>query len=290
MKPLVSVLTPSFNQATWLSDNLRSVASQTYRPIEHIVMDGGSTDGSVDILKQHARPELSWRSEPDTGQSHALNKAFERSRGEVIGWLNSDDAYCDRRTVEWMVGLFEKYPNVDVAYGYALLVDEINTVLQVIGSPPFSRRLLHAVNYIYQPTVFLRRRAVEAEATFVRQDLRFVMDRDLWLRLSKRCRFRRLARPVAVDRHQRYRKVASADFLTEAKRFDESNGIQNSVGARLLSTVAGLYMRAAGLPSILFLPWQVQQAIRLRVPPLMERAWRQGAVRRREFAYAPEDH
>ena len=251
-------------------------------------MDGGSTDGSVEILEQHARPELIWRSEPDSGQSHALNKAFNESRGEIIGWLNSDDAYCDRRTVEWMVAVFLKHPDVDVAYGYALLVDEVNTVLQVIGSPPFSRRLLEAVNYIYQPTVFVRRSALESEATFVRDDLRFVMDRDLWLRLSTRCRFRRLPRPVAIDRHQRYRKVASAAFLAEAKHFDESVGIVRSSSSRVLATLTGVYMRVAGMTTMVLLPWQVDPAIALRIPPFPERAWRQAAVRRRQFAYSPE--
>jgi len=251
-------------------------------------MDGGSTDGSVGILEQEARPELLWRSEPDSGQSHALNKAFNESRGEIIGWLNSDDAYCDRRTVEWMVRIFQGNPDVDVAYGYALLVDEVNTVLQVIASPPFSRRLLKAVHYIYQPTVFVRRRALERETAFVRNDLRFVMDRDLWLRLSTRCRFYCLSRPVAIDRHQRSRKVASAAFLVEAKHFNDSIGITRSSRSHILATLAGAYMRVAGMPAMMLLPWQVDAAIALRFPPFLERAWRQAAVRRRRFAYAPD--
>ena len=251
-------------------------------------MDGGSTDGSVEILERHVGPELVWRSEPDSGQSHALNKAFSQCRGELIGWLNSDDAYCDRRTVEWMVGLFQAHPDVDVAYGYALLVDEVNTVLQVIGSPPFSRRLLQAVNYIYQPTVFLRRQALEGEGAFVREDLRYVMDRDLWLRLSTRCRFHRLARPVAIDRHQRHRKVMSAGYFAEATRFDESVGIARTASSRALAILTGLYMRVAGATTIVLLPWQVDPAISLRIPPLRERAWRQAAVRRHQFAYRPD--
>lgn len=287
MRRLVSVLTPSFNQSAWLPDNLRSVATQTHLPIEHIVMDGGSTDGSVEILERESRPGLIWRSEQDSGQSHALNKAFSESQGEIIGWLNSDDAYCDRRTVEWMVAIFQRHPEVDVAYGYALLVDEVNTVLQVIGSPSFSRRLLLAVNYIYQPTVFVRRRALEAEPTFVRQDLRYVMDRDLWLRLSTQRRFYRLARPVAIDRHQRYRKVASAAFLAEARMFNESIGTGRSARSRIMATLAGSYMRVAGFATMILLPWQVEPAISLRIPPLIERTWRQAAVHRREFAYAP---
>jgi hypothetical protein len=158
----------------------------------------------------------------------------------------------------------------------------------VIASPSFSRGLLQAVNYIYQPTVFIRRSALDHEETFVREDLRFVMDRDLWLRLSMRCRFRRLPRPLAIDRHQRYRKVASSEFLTEAKRFNESVGIKGSAKSRATAALTGVYMRAAGAKTMALLPRQVEPAIRLRIPPLIERMWRQAAVRRSQFGYAAD--
>ncbi|HEY5484813.1 MAG TPA: glycosyltransferase, partial [Propionibacteriaceae bacterium] len=86
--PVVSILTPSFNQASFLTDNLRSVACQTYPRVEHIVMDGGSTDDSAVILSDSGS-EVTWRSEPDEGQADAVNRAFRESRGEIIGWLNS---------------------------------------------------------------------------------------------------------------------------------------------------------------------------------------------------------
>jgi len=92
--PLVSVLTPSYQQARWLGENLGSVACQSYPRIEHVVMDGGSSDGSVELLAS-ASPPVTWESEPDRGQSHALNKAYSASSGEIIGWLNSDDAFWD---------------------------------------------------------------------------------------------------------------------------------------------------------------------------------------------------
>jgi hypothetical protein len=281
-------LTPSFNQAPWLQDNLRSVAAQTYRSIEHVVMDGGSSDGSVDVLVRNTRPGLIWRSEPDSGQSHALNKAFGQSRGEVIGWLNSDDAYCDRRTVEWAVDVFQSHPDVDVVYGFALLVNEVNTVLQVIASPPLSRRMLEAVNYIYQPTAFIRRTALQGPTPFLREDLHYVMDRDLWLRLSPRSRFHRLARPMAIDRHQRQRKVMTADYKAEANRFDAHLGIANSAGSKALAMTVRVYIRVAGLLPMLLLPWQIDEAIALRIPSLPRRVWQQAAVRRRQFTYAPD--
>jgi glycosyltransferase involved in cell wall biosynthesis len=120
-RPLVSVLTPSFNQAAWIGDNLASVACQTYPHIEHIVMDGGSTDGTAELLAA-AGPAVHWRSEPDSGQAHAINKAFSESRGEIIGWINSDDAYVDCRVIEDVVSYFERHPRVDVVYGHAAQV------------------------------------------------------------------------------------------------------------------------------------------------------------------------
>ena len=135
-KPLVSILTPSFNQRRWLVETLGSVARQTYPHLEHVVVDGGSTDGSIDLLRE-GLPAGSWISEPDGGQSEALNKAFERSRGEVIGWLNSDDAYLFDDAVESVVEYFQANPGIDVVYGHAALVSETGRLLHVMWTPPF---------------------------------------------------------------------------------------------------------------------------------------------------------
>jgi len=205
-RPLVSILTPSLNQAAWLPDNLRSVARQTYPSIEQIVIDGGSSDDSVGVLHRLAGPHVHWQSEPDRGQSHAINKAFARASGEITGWLNSDDAYFDRRAVEWAVGLFAKRPDVDVVYGHAALVNADGLILQAMWSPPFSYALLRSFNFIIQPTVFLRRRAIAGSA-LVDEGYESSMDRELWLRLGRQVRFARVPRILAIDRHQPGRKV-----------------------------------------------------------------------------------
>jgi glycosyltransferase involved in cell wall biosynthesis len=203
-EPLVSVLTPSFNQRRWLGDNLESVARQTYPRIEHLVMDGGSTDGSVEVLRA-AGETIRWRSEPDRGQSHALNKAFADSRGEIIGWLNSDDAYFYVDAVTDAVAIFRANPGIDVVYGHAALVNARGLILQMIWVPVFSELVLRWHNFIIQPAAFIRRSALDGE--LVNERYEFAMDAELWVRLaSKGCAFSRLDRVVAIDRQQPLRK------------------------------------------------------------------------------------
>ena len=211
--PLVSVLTPSFNQARWLGDNLRSVDRQTYPAIEHIVMDGGSTDGTLDILCA-ASERVQWRSEPDRGQSHALNKAFAQAGGDIIGWLNSDDAYFGIDAVASAVGFFARHPEVDVVYGHAALVNADGLILHMIWSPPFSSRFLRLHNFIIQPAAFIRRSALGD--AIVDEAYDSAMDRELWLRLSRDHRFARLDRVLAIDRHHLERKTHTRPDLAQA--------------------------------------------------------------------------
>ena len=226
--PLVSVLTPSFGQARWLEDNLRSVEQQTYPAIEHIVADGGSTDGSVDILRKHSRDGLSWVSEPDRGQSDAINRAFARSSGEIIGWLNSDDAYFGPTAVEDAVALFLAHPSVAVVYGHALLVNAEGRVLQTLWAPPFDRTLLRIHDFIVQPAAFVRRSAVGPELVDPSYD--FTMDYELFLRLARSRTFKRLDRLVAIDRHHPARKsytmpeTWAADNARLARRYGIARG------------------------------------------------------------------
>jgi glycosyltransferase involved in cell wall biosynthesis len=211
--PLVSILTPSFNQGQFLGDCLASVATQTYPRIEHIVCDGGSTDGTLDVLER-AGSHVLWVSEPDRGQSQALNKAFRLSSGSILGWLNSDDAYFGPTAVADAVDLFERRPEVDVVYGHSALVNADGLILHLLWSPPFSYRLLHTTNFIIQPTVFIRRAAVQE--TLVDESYDHSMDRELWLRLGRRVRFARLDGVVAIDRHHENRKVYTRTDLARA--------------------------------------------------------------------------
>jgi glycosyltransferase involved in cell wall biosynthesis len=283
-RPLVSVLTPSFNQREFIADCLESVSRQTYQPIEHIVCDGGSTDGTLDLLRA-ASDRVRWVSEADSGQADALNKAFALSKGEIIGWLNSDDAYVDRRAVAWSVALLETEPHVDVVFGHALLINETNRALQVLGAPPFSPRLYEVLHYIVQPTVFIRRSALEREPVFVREDLRYVIDRDLFFRLSRRSRFGRVGHVLAADRHQRARKVLDRAFELEAAAFERSIGGSSSISVRLVRRWLRILIRAFGIVPMLTLPSAVVEAVPLDVPPLHERLRLQLLTARRDMPF-----
>jgi len=226
--PLVSILTPSYNQAAWLGDNLRSVACQTYPRIEHIVMDGGSTDGSVEILEA-AGDAVTWRSEADEGQSQAINKAFTASSGEIIGWINSDDAYFDCRVIEDVVAHFEAHPEVDVVYGHGAQTTAEGALIQILWAPPFSGELLRTTNVISQPATFVRRRVLSEP--MLDESFHFTMDYELWLRLEAAgARFARIPRVTAIDRHQADRKsstildVHESDRQRLAERYDTRFG------------------------------------------------------------------
>jgi glycosyltransferase involved in cell wall biosynthesis len=253
--PLVSILTPSFNQAEWLSDNLRSVACQTYGAIEHVVMDGGSTDGSVGILEA-AGETVRWRSESDKGQADAINKAFRESRGEIIGWINSDDAYFDCGVVEAVVAFFAEHPEVDVVYGHGVQTTQDGAIIQVFRASAPDATLLRTVDTITQPTAFIRRRVLADP--MLDDSYHFAMDYELWLRLeSSGSRFARIDRFIAIDRQQAARKsstikdVLAADLqrlaATYATRFGpEWDSVrsryyvtQRIVGALLIPRIKG---------------------------------------------------
>jgi glycosyltransferase involved in cell wall biosynthesis len=245
-QPLVSVLTPSFNQARWLEDNLRSVRCQTYQNVEHIVMDGGSDDDSRALLED-AGPRVRWKSEPDRGQSHALNKAFAESTGEIIGWVNSDDAYFDCRVLEDVVGFFNRNPRTDVLYGHAASVNADGRILHYYWAPPFRVQLLRLYDYIVQPAVFCRRRALGDG--LVDESLEFAMDYELWLRLAQHRKFARFDRVIAIDRVQPERKCLTFPQLgiSETQRLGGEYGAMTSSAARTLAAVHHIYCRLRGV-------------------------------------------
>jgi glycosyltransferase involved in cell wall biosynthesis len=281
--PLVSILTPSRNQAAWLEDNLRSVASQTYPNIEHVVMDGASTDTSAEILKA-AGPNVRWRSEPDSGQSDALNKAFQESRGDLIGWLNSDDAYFRRDAVALAVDAFHRNPGAGLVYGHAALVNAAGEVLQAMWSPPNARQMIRFHDFVVQPTVFLRRSLLGE--LLVDPSYDSTMDWALWLDLSRRTRFIRIDHVLAIDRHQPGRKVITQSEVAdqERARLATEHRLPRGPWVPILRKLLTVLFRLVGVRLLSELR-MTPLAFRGKVPRMRDLAWRQIAVPRKRMTF-----
>jgi glycosyltransferase involved in cell wall biosynthesis len=230
--PLVSVLTTSFNHARYLTECLDSVQAQTYPRVEHIVVDDGSTDGSHETLDR-MRGSLGWTSQDHRGQSAAANRAFAESHGDIIGWLNSDDAYFAPGVIADVVEVFMRRPDVDVVYGHAALVNDEGLLLHLIWVPPFYAKLLQFQSFIVQATTFIRRSALNAK--FLDESYDYAMDRELWLRLARNRKFARLPKVLAIDRHHHNRKSLTMRSVgrLENARLREQYGYVTEYGGAL---------------------------------------------------------
>jgi glycosyltransferase involved in cell wall biosynthesis len=183
--PLVSIITPSYNQADFLEQTILSVLDQDYSNLEYLIVDGGSTDGSLEIIQKYSEKLAWWVSEPDQGQTEAINKGFSKARGEILAWLNSDDTYLPG-TVAEAVNYLNEHPDIGMVYGDANLIDGEG---QVIGKFPArqtdNRRLMNGYVHIPQQSAFFRAK-LWREVGPLDSSFYFAMDYDLWVRLSQR--------------------------------------------------------------------------------------------------------
>lgn len=181
-QPKISIVTPSLDQGRFIEEAIISVLNQGYPNFEHIIIDGGSKDGTLDTLKKY--PHLIWISEPDRGQSDALNKGFSMCSGEIIGWLNADDKYLPG-CFQTVAAYLTNHPEVDIVYGDYRWVDESGQVIQLRRELDFDLFMLKYLHILYIPSTatFFRRKIIDG-GNFLDVRYHYAMDYDFFLRLA----------------------------------------------------------------------------------------------------------
>ncbi len=212
--PLVTVVTPSYNQAEYLEQTIASVLGQDYPNIEYFVVDGGSTDGSLEIIRKYAGQLDWWVSEPDNGQADAINKGFRRAKGKYIAWLNSDDLYLPG-TIRKAVEVLEGDPELGIVYADLLSINARGEHVNTIRYRPFGLEDLLSFSIIGQPTVFMRR-SVQQQAGLLSEEYHFLLDIHLWLRMAAISRLKYVPEPWAAARYH-----PAAKNMSQAGRFGD---------------------------------------------------------------------
>ncbi len=236
--PLISVVTPSYNQAPFLEATIRSVLEQDYEALEYIVVDGGSSDRSVSIIEKYADRLAWWVSEPDLGQTDAINKGFARARGEILAWLNSDDTY-ESGALSEAVAFLQANPQVGMVYGDANFIDARGRVIGRFDARQTDfDRLMRGAVYIPQQAAFFRadlwRQVGPLDPTFY-----FAMDYDLWVRLARLAEIRYL--PGRVWANFRLHGAAKS-IADDARCWPEILRVHRREGGALFSRMRLRYL------------------------------------------------
>ena len=233
MGELISVLIPSFNQAKYIGETLESIRQQEYSPVECIVMDGGSTDDTAAVVGSFGDLVTVFRSEPDEGQSHALNKAIRAARGSILAWQNSDDLFLGRDTFAQAAAILGR-GECDVAYGDTLVVDERSHPTYVrYGLPPRLDLFVNHRMFIANQSAFMRREVIERIGP-VNTSLHYAMDVDFYLRMVLQdLRFRyvpRLWGAYRIHSGTKYGSDQRSRFAVELETVLAQHGVRRSVG------------------------------------------------------------
>lgn len=248
--PKISIVTPSYNQGKFIEETIRSVLLQGYPSVEYTIIDGGSTDNSVEIIKKYQKWLTYWVSEPDKGQSHAINKGFEKATGEIYAWLNSDDTYMPW-AVETAVKYLTENSDVDMIFGDCDIVDEHSHKTGRYPAAEFNLvDLVRGINMIPQPTVFLRRRVID-NVGYLDTNLHLAMDYDFWLRVALRSRivyvpqllanFRLCAGTKTAERQSYWNN----EILYALDKLFSTHALPNEVKALKRKVYVDVHLRAA---------------------------------------------
>lgn len=212
--PLISIITPSYNQADFIEETIQSILSQDYPHKEYIIIDGGSTDETISILKKYNQ-QITWISEKDKGQTDAINKGFRISKGEILCWLNSDDVLLPG-VITKVVECFMTNPKVKLVYGKSYFTDKNGDIIGNYPTEPFNYNRLAIFNFISQPSAFFTRDAFYS-AGELDESLSYTMDYDLWIRIIKNSKAFYLAEYLSNNR-----------LHTASKTMDDIQALPNS--------------------------------------------------------------
>jgi hypothetical protein len=258
--PVVSLVTPSFNQGHYLQRTIESVLTQNYPRLEYIIQDGGSTDDTQAILEQY-RPHLTHvTSMPDKGQADAINKGFKQSSGDIMAWLNSDDLLLPG-TMAYVVNYFQTHPHVDVVYGHRIIVDENDLEIGRWVLPGHDEHVLAWADYVPQETLFWRRRIWEKTGGYLDATYQFAIDWELLLRFQRAgATFVRLPRFLAAFRvHDQQKTSALLDTLgkQEMTRLRTVHHGRQVSPAEVQRNISGYLLRSAWLDRLI--AWGIVQ-------------------------------
>lgn len=216
--PLVSIITPSYNQARFLEQTIQSVLGQDYPRLEYLLVDGASTDGSLEIIQKYTSRLDWWVSEPDHGQAEAINKGLRRAKGEFVAWLNSDDIYLPG-AIARAVSAFEQHPGAGLVFGDVLAIDGQGQITNRLRYGNWSLLDLMSFRVIGQPSIFMRRSVLE-QAGYLDTSYHYLLDHQLWLRMAQLAEICHVPELLSGARfHVESKNVArAAEFGKEAYR------------------------------------------------------------------------
>lgn len=223
--PLVTVVTPSLDQGRFLADAIESVLAQRHEPVEHLIVEGGSTDETPSVLDRYRDQVTVIEERPRLGQAHAVNLGLRTAKGEIVGWLNADDRYVPD-AFETVVHAFAEAPEADVVFGNWEVIDDAGRVVERHrGAPYDTAEQLEGINLVAQPTVFVRRRLFD-RIGYLDETLHYVMDYELWLRASRVTDLRWIDATLAQFRVHDASKTTSQwlSFWPESRRVARAYG------------------------------------------------------------------
>jgi len=264
--PLVSVVTPSYNQGRYIEKTIQSVLNQDYPNLEYIVVDGGSSDNTVEILKQY-EGRLTWISEKDRGQADAINKGFYMAKGEIVAWLNSDDTYLPG-AVHKSVRYFEAHPEVGMLYGEGYHIDADGELIERYYSEPFDYKRLSEVCFICQPTVFLRAEVIRTVGP-LDVTLDYCMDYEYWMRIAKQFRIGYLEEFLANSRLHLDTKTLSKRVEVHQETLQVVKRHYGQVPLRWINAYAHVYLseKLLGKMQGLYADGWASPRVKLALPP-----------------------